>query len=115
MKLFSVFWREIGGYAGKFAEASRDMLNKTLNVRPILRDIQKQCGHCGVCQRPKQQCDTCGSTILCSKHGHHETEDCREVFWATHSANGMRIATLRDFMRPKAKSGQGNAFFSEGL
>jgi len=115
MKLFSVFWREIGGYAGTVAHASRDILNKTLNVRPILRDIQKQCGHGGVCQRPKQQCDTCGSTILCSKHGHHETEDCREVFWATHSVDGKRIATLRNFMRPKAQSGHDNASFSEVL
>jgi len=109
IRAFATFWQAIGGYEGKFAEASRDMLNKTLNVRPLLTDIQKQCGFGGVCQRPKQRCETCGSTVLCSKHGSHEVEECRNVFWATHSADGTRMATMRDFMRPKSKSSEGLA------
>eukprot|EP00931_Biecheleriopsis_adriatica_P062135 TRINITY_DN3740_c0_g1_i2.p1 TRINITY_DN3740_c0_g1~~TRINITY_DN3740_c0_g1_i2.p1 ORF type:complete len:524 (+),score=98.79 TRINITY_DN3740_c0_g1_i2:31-1572(+) len=103
VKAFGAFWQEVGGYSGTFAEASRDMLNKTMSVRPVMRDIQRQCGHGGVCQRWKQQCETCGTTILCSKHGKHEQEECREVFWATHSTDGKRCATLRDFMRPKTQ------------
>jgi len=113
IRAFGTFWRAIGGYEGKFAEASREMLNKTLNVRPVLSDTKKQCG-CGekgghVCQRPKQQCETCGSTVLCTKHGNHEVDDCRTVFWATHSADGKRNPTMRDFMRPKSKSNEGLA------
>merc|ERR1712110_87366 len=103
MKRFKSFWDDRGGYKNvdTLDEASRELLNTSLNVRPVLEDAPGTCGagaEAGsICTRPKQRCQTCGTILRCSRHyGSHTREECREIFWATHNASGKRVRTMAD-------------------
>eukprot|EP00401_Gymnodinium_catenatum_P024897 CAMPEP_0117479782 /NCGR_PEP_ID=MMETSP0784-20121206/12060_1 /TAXON_ID=39447 /ORGANISM="" /LENGTH=880 /DNA_ID=CAMNT_0005274215 /DNA_START=8 /DNA_END=2647 /DNA_ORIENTATION=- len=103
LRQFRTFWLVRGGYEGAATldEANRELLNRTLNVRPALEDLPIQCNLVSdsgsVCQRPRQRCATCGSSFRCARHTSHSREECREIFWATHSTNGSSLRTLKDF------------------
>lgn len=111
LKTFSAFWKQYGGYGATYDVADRSVLNLTLEVRPCLQDTQGECGETGcageLCRRRKQRCETCGIVIRCSKHGQHSKEECREIFWATHSAGGQRSRTMQDFLRPRRSAAEG--------
>lgn len=104
LKRFAAFWREVGGYDGKFDRASREDLYRDLIVKPYLVDAPGICGtmaHLGACcNRARQRCDTCDTILKCNRHDEHSIVDCREVFWAKHGVNGTRARTMADFLRP---------------
>jgi len=120
LRRFSEFWRSHGGYVNKdkLDASSKELMNKALEVRPIIRDAPGSiCGagadQGGLCQRPKQLCVTCGTTMRCCKHSPmHSKEECREIFWATHNGDGQKTRTMRDFTRRPAA---GHAGFDDVL
>eukprot|EP00927_Polykrikos_kofoidii_P072658 TRINITY_DN68758_c0_g1_i1.p1 TRINITY_DN68758_c0_g1~~TRINITY_DN68758_c0_g1_i1.p1 ORF type:complete len:874 (-),score=136.00 TRINITY_DN68758_c0_g1_i1:239-2797(-) len=105
VRSFGAFWRDNGGYDGKFEQATREHLNLALNVRPVLVDSVGSCGQNlpmgEICRRLRQKCDSCGMSLRCFKHSEHSITECREVFWATHSETGKRTRTMKDFFRTR--------------
>eukprot|EP00443_Scrippsiella_acuminata_P000637 CAMPEP_0115175216 /NCGR_PEP_ID=MMETSP0270-20121206/4244_1 /TAXON_ID=71861 /ORGANISM="Scrippsiella trochoidea, Strain CCMP3099" /LENGTH=1005 /DNA_ID=CAMNT_0002588087 /DNA_START=65 /DNA_END=3083 /DNA_ORIENTATION=+ len=103
VRTFRVSGGRSEGYSGSFDEADRDSMNLALNVKPILTDGNGECCapmHGGrSCQRPNQQCNTCGTKLKCSIHGDHSVLECREIFWAKHSKCGTRQRTMADFWK----------------
>lgn len=99
---FSEFWLSRKGYDGveSLDDAINESLAQILEVRPVLLDVPRVCGAGpGVCERPRQRCDTCGTFMRCSKHcGNHTKEDCHEIFWATHSTYGQRTRTMCHYL-----------------
>lgn len=102
MKSFREFWSDIGGYDGEFDVADREIMQRSLYIKPSLVDAPGVCGHGGIsggdfCKWSKRWCETCGTVLRCGKHEEHSREMCREVFWTKHRADGTPIRTIADF------------------
>jgi len=109
IRCFSEFWEFIGGYDGDFDVADREMMQRSLHVKPSLVDHPggEMCGYGGICggdlcRWSKRWCETCGTVLRCGKHEEHSQQMCREIFWSKHRADGTPVRTIADFFGTKA-------------